>query len=1149
MTPLQLLEKLAQLELDPSVLGKIRKQIEDPAKEVKTTAVLKYLVKKKQITESQARSILKNGSKPSPPKAPPAPKYNTEDLTADVVTTPKPVVPAKGNDKTELDVFEAAPDVELPFQPEPQMEAAEVVELESAAVIPDQVYDYAGDAGFDNVDTYVAPSAESQIPKTFTGKKDRGNQWLSKWPYIAFFVIAMLMIFGVLLFSNVWNAKPDEKYKAAEKNFIDGSYQAAEKGFREYLEDHPSHTHATKAKARRVQCLMASAYATKNWEETIRRGETLLPELKADEESEMELIRDDVALMLTRSLDEHTSRLVKVDELASMESGLNTATQYKKLTDDPVYVPSSKRKSPTIKRHLDNIDNNLQTVAGSIQKEKDYAKALGSIRELGGAGETDSAFREFQTLTRNYGDLAARKELREAMLEISLKERELVKPEEVSVTVSNTLPPSRIGSTVVLGSTTGEVVESLRGEVVSFLVDGAVYGVDSGTGGIVWRKFVGFQSDYQPQRLDDESILICNLANNSLERVDSKTGSLVWRSEIGEPFLPPSITETTLAVTTKAGVLMTIDPASGAVQQAARLPQAVTVNPMVAIHDPLIYQPGSYSNLYVMSKDDLSCKEVFYLGHYKGSIVTPPFSFNGLILVVINGGDYAELHVLKPDEGGLNLKRVQAFRVANGPVTTPIQKLRRSLLVVADNGEMQVLEYNQGDDAQPIGKVANGKFDNGDGEQAYVTTEGSNVWIAGKGALRYKIQLSTGQFDFVDIKEHADYFVCPSTKLDDKMFFVRRRDGSGMISASLTDAMSMKPYWRTDFGGRLGSDLQSIDNGLLAVSNQGDLFKIDANALEKKYIQSDARASDVVESLQFSNALSVGNQIAYVGGKGNKDLMLVDSKQMKSQLLQLMAPSDQPACPPIAIGNDLLVANSTGQVARVNAKTGGMIGEMFQPPVRPSESIDWLRPKVVNEGLAVIAAAGKRATGDIPATPGALYVLDLSDRQAVKSSGSFESSGNLVGELAVDRSNVVVVERFDETDTLLKMDVSSGQPAEAGKLQLPGAVVAGPWFVGSKLLVHLESDQLLCLDGNLTEQWRMELTNDRLACPPMDMGGLVLLFESGRMVRVDMGAGKINSEVDLGQPVSQRPVVVGSSMFFPGLDGTVHVVDVNSLTQ
>ena len=59
MTPSQLLTRIESLgSIDAKYVEKIRKQVEDPGKVVKTKAVVKYLLGKKQITKAQAKQLL-----------------------------------------------------------------------------------------------------------------------------------------------------------------------------------------------------------------------------------------------------------------------------------------------------------------------------------------------------------------------------------------------------------------------------------------------------------------------------------------------------------------------------------------------------------------------------------------------------------------------------------------------------------------------------------------------------------------------------------------------------------------------------------------------------------------------------------------------------------------------------------------------------------------------------------------------------------------------------------------------------------------------------------------------------------------------------------------------------------------------------------
>ena len=122
MSPRQLLEKLEALGgIDEKILGKIRKEIQNPEKNVKPKAVLSYLVKKGQLTPKQAKNLLKET--PAPAKPP----------TADEIQVVEPNEPAeKDYDTNDLMGLEPESVVEPVVEPtvEPIVEVEPVLEVE-----------------------------------------------------------------------------------------------------------------------------------------------------------------------------------------------------------------------------------------------------------------------------------------------------------------------------------------------------------------------------------------------------------------------------------------------------------------------------------------------------------------------------------------------------------------------------------------------------------------------------------------------------------------------------------------------------------------------------------------------------------------------------------------------------------------------------------------------------------------------------------------------------------------------------------------------------------------------------------------------------------------------------------------------------------
>ena len=211
---------------------------------------------------------------------------------------------------------------------------------------------------------------------------------------------------------------------------------------------------------------------------------------------------------------------------------------------------------------------------------------------------------------------------------------------------------------MVLASRNGSVLPQLKGEIIPVLADGALYGIDVGDGSVVWRKFVGLETEMHPLQFGPQSTLMADQKNHDLSLLRLADGQTVWRSEIGEPFMPPTFNEEQIVVTTNSGKVLNVDPASGKVLNAIQLPKAANVAAVISDRNPYVYQPGLYSNLYVLSKTDLSCQEVYYLGHARESISIPPAIWSSYVVVAVNRSGFCDLHVLKPMESGLKLRNI-----------------------------------------------------------------------------------------------------------------------------------------------------------------------------------------------------------------------------------------------------------------------------------------------------------------------------------------------------------------------------------------------------------------------------------------------------------------------------------------------------------
>lgn len=1131
MSPEKLINQLEALgKLDERIIAKLREQVESSPKPPKATSILKYLVKKDLISESEAKKILK------------ADKIQTIAAEETRVVTPEEMKAVALEEANEIEQVENS--------------LSEVIDPDDFAAQDGQ---YGGQAAYD--ESYAdmgggLPPADGSAAATQTAaasqkgfrKWDTKDQWSSKWPFIGFGVLLLLIMVGTFLAIWLGGVSADKQYDAAISSMKNLTYADAEEKFSNYLNDNPNHKFADDARAFRVQSIMRSKFSSKRWSETIISAQTLLPVLSEQENNQLAKIRDDVGLMLTESLYHETETAVQLETLQEMETSIDKLNKYYDFIDNPLYLSGTARKGQRIATFLADIENNIQTVNGLINKEKDYSAALVKIGSLGETRETDSAFESYIQLTREYPDLAARKELRDLMKEISKAEQDLVVPIEKPIGSAQGAPESPLSASVVLSSTAGRRVNSLRGDVIPALVDGSIYGFDAGTGSVRWRYFVGLQTPYAPQSFDLDTIIVSDLKRNEVVKIRLEDGEVLWRSMIDEAFFEPSFDTQRVLVTTQSGRVILIDGTTGEMIGGSKIPQAANCGGLIANRAPVIYQPGSYSNLYAISTSDFKCNEVLYLGHYRNSISVPPVSWSGYIILIRNGGDFADLLVLKPDETGLNLKVNQIInRITDAQINTPVDYFGRGLILFGDDGSMRILELNPGNEISPVTVLAKEQYDTQQ-QQSYIAHKGSNVWAASKGLRRYKVQRSLGQFTNEEVVEPADVFLGELTVIDDKLFHVRRRSGSNMASASLVDGKSLKPVWETNFGGSLAGVVSSSDGqGLTAVNNQGDVFDISDGDIADGVATKAVIASEVIETLKFDQLLPLSDkEFVVANSRGTKDLLYFQQGSSKSRLFTMgIESNDQPQQPPISIAGNLVVASRQGLVSKIDPKNGRMVGTPFLPPVSPGIEVPW-RPLVMITDNVLVAAHGSIQKAD-RVTGSMMFFLSVEDDQSVKKLSELKFEKSIVSNIPTDRSHVYGVLSDGESDAMFKV-AAGNDPSIAAQQDLPNRYVAGPWLADDSILLQLDDDSLTCFDKSFAQKWSLPVGNVQIqSVTQNDNDSLAITMSNGHLLKVDATDGNVNQKLDFGQPVSGSPQVINGKGVVLGSDGTLHFIDPKEL--
>ncbi len=1143
MSARELLDRIIEARiLDEKTIDRLRRQIGAPGRDVKPRSIVNFLVEKGFIDDRQAEDLLA-GRELVPRlvdddqfEAIPGPAdYDSGDLTNVAAFRPPPAAVPPSPPPVEEDDPPAAV-VKKKKRREQQDTRqirtgeipAEPLRRAAAPLVPASEPAWGAD---------LAPQREHSFVRGklgFDGKRDTVDQWKTRWLWTGFGVLAALMIALAVLWLGVMRVDADKLYAEAEENFRKENYGKAGELFQKFHTGYRGHDNASKARVREVNANMRMSYKSEDYLKAYNYAIENLPRL--DGEEAIDDIRDDLGVMIPVIAEWYSAQPLIEKTTEGVKAKLAEALAVKeKLLDNPVYITTTLRNSARVSTLIATIDNNLLTADGIIKKEEDYQAAMTSIASLTTAGRTDEAFSIFTRLVRTHPDLGARTELREAMARVSARELELVQPVTTKIAVAASGPPTPVTRQILSGSTLGQPIEGLAGEVLAVLAEGAVYGLDAGAGRLLWRQFVGLPTTIQPQWTSEETreaLIICDQQRNLVMRVASGTGEVAWTATVGEPFFAPRITPDAVLVATASGQILRLDPVTGSQTAGAQLPRRISAGCEVADQSPELFVAGDDSNLYLLSSEDLRCTAVFYLGHAPGSVSLAPIYWSGYLLVVVNGSDYSELHVLQRSEEDGAIRRIQLIRLANGPVSVEPSRLGRLMLFTSDNGDIRILDMNPAEPENPVRISTEGTFAVRGGVRPWSFASGSDLWIAGMGITPLRIQRATGELDRITVKNQADVFLGPLRKRDEYLFHIRRRGNSQLVSVAAVNPADLTEVWRTDFGASPAGAPLAAGDGLSLITSQGNLLRVGPEEIGRGAATEVAKSSDIDEALVFQSQLQFddGSRAAF-GPAGYPYMLSIDPSGV-SRLVRLQAPADQAACPPLSVGDNLIIASTKGQLMRIDRSTGQYSGSPFLPPMSPGQVLNWNRPAQVGPNSFLIGDGVNQ-----------LLLMDLSDPLSVRKLAEKQLDGQIRSGITSIGENGWLVEQGETGSRLIRVSTAGGTIQPAGAVDLPGLTTQDPFAVGGLILVATEDGQLHAVNEAATIVWSMPTGGDRIAAiVAIGNNGVAVCFEKGLVQLVSAG-GEVTGSLDLGQPIAHQPLVDGNRWLFTAADGTLLVVD------
>ncbi len=1153
ISPKQILQRIQDLgSVDARTLEKIQRHLDDPTKKVSLKAIVRYLVEKELISPSEASRLLDPNagadvvSAGRPGGKRPVEAYNTDDLIAGAAPLPAP--PDKPARKPNRDVDPRATAIHTPVPAGQDYKQDFTMQANPLGVDPtllgDIDYGAPGGADFDE------PTREPKRDRrSFTGKIEKANQWESRWLFVGAGLVMVLVMSTIGLAWLLNRTTADQAKKKAEEEFGNRNYQAARETWETFVRDYPQDKDVPYALARIVQCKMRTFYDAKNYVETLQVAQNDLPTLVEREDNGIGEIQGDLAVMLPVTALSFSEAALKTEVTAEKEKFVQLGSDCEQLITNSAYVPSAfltrdGLTAQTMATYLANVEK----VRFEIARENNYTAALGEIQRLTESLETDKAAQVYYDLIKKYPLLRARMPLAEAIARVSEKERELIKPDALELPVATSAPPPKTLANAALVNVVGNPLTDLQGKVVTYLVNGVLYGLSADTGSILWWRPIGVTTRIPPLWVDrpfQSDLIVCDQVTHRIARIRSNDGGLVWQIEVQEPFERPALVAERgkLFVTTAAGKLIRCDLNSGATEMACQLPQGVTVGPVPHPEVGLLYQLGSHTNLYLISQEDLSCREVFFLGHQPNSLDVEPFFLSGNLCVLENFGAFSQAYVLSFKNGGAEVEMAQQpKKMTDGKVTLDPIRYGRSVIVASDTGDMQRYELNITDDGEQrtvsLDSLIKTNFDTHPGLINYVAAGGGDLIVANRGLTRYRIKSAAQEFEIRKTANSADIFVGPVYVFDTALVHLRRRVGSRVVTAAAVDPETLTELWQCDFEAAPIESPFPMGDRVLVGSSQGDLFELTAANLENVSLPPLVRGTTVSQNLKFDFGIPLENGDRVYCGLGDSDRILnYPARDMMNNRLSLVAaPANRIGAEPIGFQNTLLVPCSAGLICRVDPNTGGVIGAPFQPPSNPNQPFQWVSPTVVGEGKFLAGT-----------TRGSLFLVRAEGNSSLVKEAELEYPAQLVSPLRAIGSTAYAVCRDAARDKLVAFN-TEGTISERKTQSLPGEFGGELICLNDAILVPAADGNLHCYDPELNLRWSFPLPQNaglaaKLAGSVARLDDSYLVaFESGDVVRLDAATGEVRGATQLELPLAGPPAVLGGVWFVLDQHGIVHTM-------
>lgn len=974
---------------------------------------------------------------------------------------------------------------------------------------------------------YPPPPAPRTRRRVARLDKKHKSVWDSPLLLIGGGALLLLLIVGGGLTWSITRQTGDELLRLAEDDFRSGAFTSAVNRYNQYLQDFPTHPQASLAKVHRgLAQLRQQVDAGGNPSAALAEAQRVIDEIKT--EPEFGEARGELAALLPKIAKALADRALQQQDL----KGVEQAEVALDLIDK--YVLKNQRPEPAIK----DVQAILEQTRRQVARSGRLKQAIAAMQADVAKGAVSAAYDTRRLLLKDYPDLEVHPELKAILLAVSAAERQAVKQVNEPRPAETAEAPSPVLGSLTLAIRGTGAAPGVDGRVVYALAEGAAYGLDAAGGRVLWRRFVGYDTQVVPIPLQPAAAGDCLLVDSvrhELLRADSRTGQIRWRHPLDLPFdSEPLVLRTRVVLATESGRLVSIDLETGNSSGYTQIPQPLRVGPAVDSRQRYLYQLGERASLYVVSAESGECPEVIYLGHESSSIRVPPLAVSRYVIVAENHrSNNSRLRVFVTNEQGLSVTPAQEVELDGHVLESP--QIEGSTLVAAtDRGAVYVFQIGTPGEGSPLTRTADRPASDDSRLIRRPLLTGGQLWVAGNELSLYDYQAARGRLapKRVIDNDAGDAFLTPLCAVGRVLYHVRRRSGRPGVAVSAVSMDKGQRIWQTQLAAPLAGHAVANPSAerFAALNAAGALFEITRRQLQTSGVQDQpAAALSPAMTLPPDSSVTVfpDGLAVFAAGKGARSVAVYDPAAASNRLRQLSLPGEL-ACPPAALDSGLLAPLQIGQAFLLDPRSGREIAKPFQPPVtNDGQPYEWRAPAspaqkevLLSDGRGMLYRVGRVEAPE----PHLEALATATNTQPLASPPA------ALGQFAFGA---------DARGSLYCYTLPDLNPAK--KWNLGGEVVWGPQRVGARVVVTTSRDELWAFDEQPAPLWARPVQLPApLAGAPLEVdGGLVVATVNGVVGRIDLASGELQGTTDLAQPLSGGPMQLGDELLLSAHDGTL----------